>query len=221
MNSTQDWPESIANSWIDFERDKGTLEQMKFCEAKTKEKLDKIMIERQKAQQVLSQTDSSTQDKKASKRKADDGKWKNLGSSPSKIVKTDVREKSKLRVSSLNVDSKTTNDHEKSKPEPPPGYKTTEDENMDDKDSQHEVDDSITVFVSNLDYTVTEDQVRDALKPAGPITLFRMIKDYKGRNKGYCYVQLSSTVRIFCCLNSDSGRKWMELFQFSKHHSDL
>lgn len=207
LSSTQDWPESIANSWIDFERDKGTLEQMEFCEAKTKEKLDKVMIERQKAQQVLSQGESSTEDKKtASKRKADDGKWKNLGSSPSKIVKTDVRVKPKLRPSILNVDSKTTNDQEKSKSEvgPPPGYKTTEDKDMDDKDNQHEIDDSVTIFVSNLDYTATEDEVKDALKSIGPITSFRMIKDYKGRSKGFCYVQLSNVVRILYCLINEN-----------------
>lgn len=202
MSSTQDWPESIANSWIDFERDKGTLEQMEFCETKTKEKLDKIMAERQKAQQVLSQSELDTQNKKVNKRKADDGKWKNLGSSPSKIVKTDVRAKPKLQKNILNVDNKTTNDQKKSEILPPPGYKTTED--TDDKDSQHEVDDSITVFVSNLDYTATEDEVRDVLKPVEPITLFRMIKDYKGHSKGYCYVQLSSVVRIFCCLINEN-----------------
>ncbi|XP_011871430.1 PREDICTED: squamous cell carcinoma antigen recognized by T-cells 3-like [Vollenhovia emeryi] len=205
LGSTQDWPESIANSWIDFERDKGTLEQMEFCEAKTKDKLDKIMAERQKAQQVHSQSESSTQDRKASKRKADDGKWKNLGSSPSKIVKTDVRVRPKLRESFLNVDSKTTNEEEKSKPEvvPPPGYKTTEIKDTDDKDSQPEIDDSITVFVSNLDYTATEDEVRDVLKPVEPITSFRMIKDYKGRSKGYCYVQLSSAEAVKEALKLD------------------
>lgn len=202
LSSTEDWPESIANSWIDFERDKGTLEQMEFCEAKTKEKLDKVMAERQKVQQVLPQSESSTQNKKTSKRKVDDGKWKNLGSSPTKIVKRDMRAKLKLRESILNIDGKTTNDQEKSKLEalPPPGYKTIEDKDTNDKDSQHEVDDSITIFVSNLDYTATEDEVRDALKSAGPITLFRMVKDYKRRSKGYCYVQLSSVVRILYCL---------------------
>lgn len=204
LNSTQDWPESIANSWIDFERDIGTLEQIEFCEAKTKEKLENVMAERQKAQQVLSQSEPSTQNKKASKRKADDGKWKNLGGSPSKIVKNDVR-KPKLRESILNVDSKTTNE-EKSKSEvaPPPGYKTTEDKDTDDKDSQHEVDENITVFVSNLGYDATEDEVREALKPAGPITLFRMIMDFRGRSRGYCYVQLSSTVRISLCLITEN-----------------
>lgn len=172
---------------------------MEFCEAKTKEKLDKVMTERQKAQQILSQSELSTQNKKmTSKRKVDDGKWKNLGSSPSKIVKTDVRIKPKLRANILNTDKKTTNDQKKSKPDvvPPPGYKMTEDEDMDDKDSQHEVDDSITIFVSNLDYNTTEDEVRDALKSIEPITLFRMVKDYKGRSKGYCYIQLSSVVCI-------------------------
>lgn len=195
MSSTQDWPESIVNSWIDFERDKGTLEQIEFCEMKTKEKLDKITAERQKAQ-VLSQ-ELDTQNKKVNKRKADDGKWKNLGSSPTKIVKTDVRAKPKLQKNILNIDNKRTNDQEKSKSEvlPPPGYKTTED--TDDKDSQHEVDDSITIFVSNLDYTTTVDEVRDVLKPVEPITSIRMIKDYKRRSKGYCYVQLNGIVRIF------------------------
>lgn len=201
LNSTEDWPESIANSWIDFERDKGTLEQMEFCEAKTKEKLDKVMAERQKAQQVLPQTESSTQNKNASKRKADDGKWKNLGSSPSKIMKSDMRAKPKLQETILNIDDKTS-DQERSKPEvaPPPGYKMTEDKDTEDKDSQHEVDDSITVFVSNIDYAATEEEVKDVLKSIGPITSFRMIKDYKGRSKGYCYVQLSSVVRILYCL---------------------
>lgn len=211
MSSTQDWPESIANSWIDFERDKGTLEQMEFCEAKTKEKLDQIAAEREKAQQVLSQNEVSTQNKKAGKRKADDGKWKNLGSSPSKIVKavSDMRVKPKLRESGLNIDSKTTNDQEKLKPKvvPPPGYKTTEAKDIDDKASQYDIDDSTSVFVSNLDFTTTEDQVKDALKPAGPITSFKMIKDYKGRSKGYCYVQLSSMVRIFYRLINENLNK--------------
>lgn len=171
---------------------------MEFCEAKTKEKLDKVMIERQKAQQAPSQTESFTQNKTANKRKVDDekGKWKNLGGSPTKIVKTDVRVKPKLRASILNVDSEKANDREKSKPEikPPPGYETAVDKDM--EDNQHDVDDNITIFVSNLDYTTTEDEVRDALKPVGPITLFKMIHDYKGRNKGYGYVQLSNVVRI-------------------------
>lgn len=200
MTSVKDWPESIINSWIDFERDEGTLEQMELCEAKTKERLDKVNEERQKAQQALSQDESSMQNKKASKRKGDDiGKWQNLGASPSKIVKADVPMKPKLRESRLFFDTKAANDsnREESKPKvaPPPGYKTKDDD-TDDKNDQHEVNNNVTIFVSNLDYTATEDEVRNILQSIGPIISIRMIKDYRGRSKGYCYVQLSSAVCI-------------------------
>ncbi|XP_072761043.1 squamous cell carcinoma antigen recognized by T-cells 3 [Anoplolepis gracilipes] len=208
LASVKDWPESIVNAWVDFERDEGTLEQMELCETKTKEKLDKVKEERQKAQQVLSQDEWSMQNKKASKRKANDiGKWQTLGTSPSKIVKTDVQTKPKLRESRLNFDAKETTDksQEESTPKipPPPGYQTTKDNDVDDKNNQHEVNNNITVFVSNLDYTATEDEVRDILQPAEPITLFKMIKDYKGRSKGFCYVQLSSAEAVEEALKLD------------------
>ncbi|XP_029163172.1 LOW QUALITY PROTEIN: squamous cell carcinoma antigen recognized by T-cells 3-like [Nylanderia fulva] len=208
LASVKDWPESVVNAWIDFERDEGTLEQMELCEAKTKEKLDKVNEERQKAQQAFSQDESSMQNKKASKRKGDDiGKWHNLGASPSKIVKTDVQTKPKLRESRLNFDAKATNDstREESKPKvaPPPGYKATKDDDTDDKNDQHEVNNNVTVFVSNLDYTATEDDVRNILQSVGPIISIRMIKDYRGRSKGYCYVQLSSAEAVEEALKLD------------------
>lgn len=203
LASVKDWPESIANAWINFERDEGTLEQMELCEAKTREKLDKVAEERQKAQQISAQGESSTPSKKASKRKSDDtGKWKNLTSSPPKIMRNDAQTKPKLQESRLNIDGRAAVNREKSEPKvaPPPGFKealSSEDKAIEmEKDSQHDVENAITVFVSNLDYTATEEEVKDALKPAGSITLFKMIKDYKGRSKGYCYVQLSSVVRI-------------------------
>lgn len=195
----KDWPESIANAWIDFERDEGTLEQMEICEAKTKEKLDKVAEERQKAQETFVQSESPLQNRKANKRKFDNiGRWKSLDIFTSKIMKSDkVQAKPALRESHLNIDDNADNNKEKSKTkvEPPPGFKAEENKDA-DADSQHEVDNSVAVFISNLDYMTTEEEVRMALKPAGPITLFNMIKDYMGRNKGYCYVQLSSTVRI-------------------------
>jgi len=194
----KDWPESIANAWIDFERDKGTLEQVEFCEVKTKEKIDKILEERQKEQGVPIQSESFTQNRKAIKRKLDDqtGKWKHLKTIATKTAKFNVQTKSKLQENLSDTVCQIINktqEEPKSIVTPPPGF-TMENKHMDDKDNEY--DNSVTVFISNLDYTATEDEVRDALKPAGPITLFKMIKDYKGRSKGYCYVQLSNVVCI-------------------------
>lgn len=204
LAAVKDWPESIANSWIDFERDEGSLEHMESCEAKTKEKLEKVAEERQKAQEISTESESSTQNKRASKRKSNDtGKWKNLSCSQSKMVRSEKTQvKPKLREDLPNISTKANNNETESKLKilPPPGFKASEDEEI-DVDNQKKVDNNITVFVSNLDYTATEEEVRDTLKQAEPITLFKMIKDYKGRSKGYCYVQLSSVVSIIFSTN--------------------
>ncbi|XP_047369403.1 squamous cell carcinoma antigen recognized by T-cells 3-like [Vespa velutina] len=207
LTSVKDWPESVANSWLDFERDEGNLEQMEFCELKTKEKLDKVIEERSKAQQANLQNELFAQSKKTNKRKAEDaGKWKNLGSSAFKIMKMDERNKFKLRERRLDLDKKMEDDKEQIKAEvqPPPGFKSFENEKT--IDTNRDIDDKLTVFISNLDYTATEDEVRNALKPAGLITSFKMIRDYKGRSKGYCYVQLTNKEAVEKALTLDRTR---------------
>ncbi|XP_054004935.1 squamous cell carcinoma antigen recognized by T-cells 3-like [Hylaeus anthracinus] len=203
LTAVKDWPESIANAWINFERDEGTLEQMEHCEAKTKEKLEKVAEERQKIQQTSNHELSPLQNKKAHKRKSDDaGRWKNLGGT--KITRVETQVRSKLRETHLNFEKKIDDEIKEEKPKiaPPPGFKAPENDQM-EVDNTQEVDDKITVFVSNLDYTATEEEVRNALEQVGPITSFKMIRDYKGRSKGYCYVQLSNPEAVEKALKLD------------------
>jgi RNA recognition motif-containing protein len=54
--------------------------------------------------------------------------------------------------------------------------------------------DNRTVFVSNLDYSVSDDAIREIFSSMGSITDLRLVKDFKGRFKGYCYVEFSSPV---------------------------
>jgi RNA recognition motif-containing protein len=56
--------------------------------------------------------------------------------------------------------------------------------------------DNRTVFVSNLDYSVSDAAVREVFSSLGNITDLRLVKDFKGRSKGYCYIEFSSPVRI-------------------------
>lgn len=51
-----------------------------------------------------------------------------------------------------------------------------------------------TVFISNLDYNFTEDDVRSTMCASGTITDLRLIRDYKQRSKGYCYVEFATEV---------------------------
>lgn len=201
LASTLDWPESIASAWINFERDEGSLEQLEICEVKVKECLEKIADNRKKLQEYNCKPQQSD-DKKANKRKIEDsGKWKDSGASSSKVLKIEKPFKSvKKESSSDSQKSHTSNNPEKtvkSKVAPPPGYKEINEEKM-EEDSQdfQKVDENITIFVSNLDYSTTEEEVREVLKTVAPITMFRMVKDFKGRSKGFCYVQLSSPVSL-------------------------
>jgi len=56
--------------------------------------------------------------------------------------------------------------------------------------------DDCTVFVSNLDYTVSEEEVKNVLSKAGQITDFRLVRDFKGRSKGYGYCVFPSKVNV-------------------------
>lgn len=54
--------------------------------------------------------------------------------------------------------------------------------------------DNHTVFVSNLDYSVDEATIKEFFSSLGTLTDLRLVKDFKGRSKGYCYVEFSSSV---------------------------
>ena len=51
-----------------------------------------------------------------------------------------------------------------------------------------------TVFISNLDFKVTEEKIREVMSSSGAITDVRLVGDFKGRSKGYCYVEFSTLV---------------------------
>ncbi|KAL7304842.1 hypothetical protein TKK_0002651 [Trichogramma kaykai] len=208
LTATVDWPESIANSWINFERDEGTLEQMEVCEAKTKECLEKVAQNR-KAQENMQKHETVV--KKPLKRKAEDvPKWKDVGIVESKIIKTDKMGKANIKNGPTATLPKADKEHgSQIKSAPPPGYKKPVEEHMDTTESEAEthefqkVKDQITVFVSNLDYSTTEEEVKAVLESVGPITLIRMVKDFKGRNKGFCYVQFENENQVEEALKLD------------------
>jgi len=194
LTNVKDSPVIIVNAWINFERDEGTLEQMEICEKRTKERLEKVTEEIKKSQISTSTREEMTMNKKGGKRKMeDDGRWKNLGPPSAK--------KPLLKESALNLEKnkkpvETAVDLKKSKIAPPPGYQEAQNsEKMEEESHEtHKVDEKVTVFVSNLDYTATEDEIREVLKQVEPIMSIRLVKDYKNRSKGFGYVQLSSPV---------------------------
>lgn len=54
-----------------------------------------------------------------------------------------------------------------------------------------------SVFVSNLDFAVTELEVKDALSSVGHCEVL-LVRDFKGRSKGFGYVLFEKPVSIYC-----------------------
>lgn len=46
-----------------------------------------------------------------------------------------------------------------------------------------------TIFVSNLNFELTQEEISDAFTKFGPINEIRLVRDFKGRSKGFCYVE--------------------------------
>ena len=66
-----------------------------------------------------------------------------------------------------------------------------------------EADDLLTVFVSNLDFKVTEDKLREVFSEFGNITDIRLVRNYKGLSKGFGYIQYSSMEGVHRALSHD------------------
>jgi len=73
---------------------------------------------------------------------------------------------------------------------PPPGWTgdaSSAGENLQDNDEKKR-----TVFLSNLDFSVTEEEIKLALNHLqDTIQEVRMVKNYAGKSKGFCYVKLT------------------------------
>ncbi|CAH8821747.1 unnamed protein product [Trichobilharzia szidati] len=61
----------------------------------------------------------------------------------------------------------------------------------------------LTVFVSNLDYSTTEDQLRKTFEKCGELTSVRLVRDYAGRSKGFAYVEFKHKDSVTAALALD------------------
>lgn len=63
--------------------------------------------------------------------------------------------------------------------------------------------DDRTVFLSNLSFKTDEDKIRNFFSQIGDLEEVRLVKDYKGRSKGFCYVVYKSQEHAKLALQKD------------------
>ncbi|KAK3927289.1 Squamous cell carcinoma antigen recognized by T-cells 3 [Frankliniella fusca] len=186
LQAARDWPESIVEEWLQFERVEGTLDSYEEALYKCRTRIKQVTAEREKAAAEEAESQQAANIKKGEKKKERNRSVKGDDKSDEK------RPQSLKRAAPVEHDTKSreqSNDQEKS------SFKKPKIESIEDLGVVTEHDpskDNRTVFVSNLDYSTTNEQIREVFSSVGTITELRLVRDFKGRSKGFCYIVFSS-----------------------------
>ena len=68
----------------------------------------------------------------------------------------------------------------------------------------------MNIYVGNLSYQVTEDDLRDAFTPHGQVDAVRIITDrYSGRSKGFGFVEMAGNDEAEAAIQALNGKDLM------------
>ncbi|XP_054629894.1 squamous cell carcinoma antigen recognized by T-cells 3 isoform X1 [Dunckerocampus dactyliophorus] len=229
VQCTSDYPEHVCEVLLTFERVEGSLEDWDVAVQKTETRLNRLNEQRAKvaekeaihAQQeedLAEQRRKAKTDKKAQKKLQKGGRF-------GEKRKADV-EQDEWNDNAEQAPKRHRGNGEQSTEEymetetgllgrnAPSGYKGSAPGNK--KSQQASVqkqshdkpelrDDSNSVFVSNLTYTLEEPEakLRALFEPCGPIKQIRLVSSNKGSFKGYGYVEFESSVSVHEALKLD------------------
>ena len=238
LERTQDQPEKITHAWMQFEREEGSLEQFEECERKIKIKMKDVIAKRKEDDNKADRSNSkkysgqnfkNNQEKtKNSKRKYQDENHKSHVAEPvfkkpniSNDVKSPFSESSNIneKVVSKSKSKITPPPGFKAVP-PPPGYKATNETHDEAKNKDRLNESTTTIFVSNLDFSTSEEQIKDFFAISGSVLEVRLIKNYAGKSKGFAYVNFSSAEETKSALKRDKELLCGRPAYISKHDPD-
>ncbi|XP_028400531.1 squamous cell carcinoma antigen recognized by T-cells 3-like isoform X2 [Dendronephthya gigantea] len=205
IQTSNDKPELLCELFQKFEKDEGSLEDldsaMNKCSTRLKRVWEQKTREYEKAEVArLAEQEANTKKEqaKAEKRAQKKAEMK------SKVGKTKRKHEK---------DDEAGKDREVSEPETKrpfvsKGEEFTKPNEKDLKEAPVEKvhdrsKDPQTVFVSNLTFTVDEEQLKSTFSPLGEINEIRLVRNLQGKSKGYAYVEFKNQSSISAALAID------------------
>ncbi|XP_075983329.1 RNA-binding protein 4F [Anticarsia gemmatalis] len=209
LRSVQDYPPSIARLWTDYERDHGHLHTLRECLDACEEKIkewresyqamkEKMIGKKQKGKQP--ENKKTKVDKKKPPAKDDGKEKKGKRKSDGKDDGSNVKRKK----DEMEVDQATSSGVKRSHDEDDEEGETSKRLRTEDT-SPHRLGtrDACTLFVSNLEFKVDEQKLRDKLSQYGDIISLRVRKGIKAFGGSICYCQYKSTATVDEALKHD------------------
>jgi len=224
LEKTHDAPETIAASWLQFEREEGSLEAFDHCKKLIAIKMGKITSVREKEGRMKQEADYSQQ-AKIEKKKEKDKEYRR-----DKRQQASQEKRSKVAVTENKLDGfkmppPAAPGAKKVFPPPgyippaggktvapPPGYipPTESDEppakraKIDESSGDGSEAKLRTVFVSNLDFDVNENKIIEILGSSGNVKEVRLVKHPNGKSKGFAFVEFSSVAEAQAAMKRDN-----------------
>merc|ERR1719318_533982 len=229
LEKVYDDPELLVKSFIQFEREEGSLEAFEHCKKLCRIKMEKVGASKAKNDSKKTDEEQARLDK-IEKKKEKDKQYRRdkrqQTAADKRAVNGNTQEKGNERfpmfrkpnvpdlagdVTKKNIAPPPGftgkkpiapppgfNENMKRTIAPPPGFK----EPLPKKQKSEEFDNLSeaaqkklrTVFLSNLDYTVGDDDVKDVMSSSGVILDVRLIKKPNGQSKGYAFVDFEDEV---------------------------
>ncbi|TNN51187.1 Squamous cell carcinoma antigen recognized by T-cells 3 [Liparis tanakae] len=222
VQCTADYPEHVSEVLLTFERVEGSLEDWDVAVQKTETRLMRVNAQRAKAAEKeanLAGQDAGRADQRR-KTKMDKKGPKNVQKGTRAGEKRKAEQDDNTGTKRQRGNGNQPSEHMETEAgrsgrSAPPGYKPALHGNKraaaavnkpDDDDDKPELrNDSSSVFISNLAYTLEEPEakLRTQFESCGPITQIRPVFATKGNFKGYGYVQFESAVSVAEALKLD------------------
>lgn len=192
-------PETIANAWIRFERVHGDGDQLKNCQ----EHCDEVM---KKVQQLWREQEESQAQAGTHQKGNNEREQRRPGDKKTNAPKRELKRKTEEKQGKSSAAAQPL--HKKQKMEmggkgrakgagPPPGAAAEKPVQQPNTENDH-----LKVFVSNLDYTLTEEEIRAAFTEL-TIRNVDLVVGPSGKSRGFCYLELATEEEVKTALTLD------------------
>jgi len=233
LEKVYDDAELVVKSFIQFEREEGSLEAFEHCNKLCNIKLEKITASKAKKNAKFAEEDQIKQEKIEKKKEKDkqyrrdkrqqisaekkataENVHQNENKEFSDFRKPIVPEILKDGVKKSTPPPPGFNENKK-RIAPPPGFKEPlpKKQKADEVDKKPEGQESLsetgekklrTVFLSNLDYSVSDDDIKDVMGSSGVILDVRLVKKPNGTSKGFAFVEFEKYSEAIEALKRDN-----------------
>ncbi|XP_046840830.1 squamous cell carcinoma antigen recognized by T-cells 3-like [Xenia sp. Carnegie-2017] len=202
IQTSNDEPEKLCELYLKFEKEEGSLSDLDVAVNKCSERLKRVWAQKQKEYERSDATRQAEDEANAKKEKVKADKRTNKKAEEKLKIQKVKRKHEDIDDNDIKDEQPSAKRPFVSKDEKAPQLKHPTLATKEDK-VHGSCKDHLKVFVSNLLFSVDEEQLKSVFSPLGEIEEIRLIKNLQGKSKGYAYVEFKHQSSVSAALATD------------------